>query len=61
MAIVERDDRVVTDHDTLCPRHRILCECPECHPPVCLCALIRACRSEDKRAVLDAYWTTRNG
>jgi hypothetical protein len=61
MTSTDRDERVVTNHDTLCPRYRILCECADCYPPVCLCVLIKACRAEDKQAVLNAYWAVRNG
>ena len=32
-------------HIDVCPRYGVLCECPDCMPPVCLCTLIRACIS----------------
>lgn len=35
-------------HDPLCPRFRILCDCSDCHPPACLCAIIDAVRRHDK-------------
>ena len=44
------------EHEELCFRFKILCECPECIPPACICALIRAIKAEDKQAIRIAYW-----
>jgi hypothetical protein len=36
------------EHDPLCPRFRILCDCPDCYPPPCLCQIIDAVRHHDR-------------
>jgi len=42
-------------HDPVCPQYRLLCTCPECFPPACMCALIKAVRAHDKEGVRRAF------
>ena len=43
-------------HVDTCPRFRLLCECRDCNPPICLCDLISACWAEDAEAVRIAFY-----
>jgi len=43
-------------HAPTCPRYGLLCECRDCLPPLCLCALIRACKGDDSEAVRIAFY-----
>jgi len=43
-------------HVETCPRRGLLCECRDCLPPLCLCALIRACKGDDAEAVRIAFY-----
>ena len=44
-----------TSHDPICPQFRLLCTCPECFPPACMCALITAVRAHDKEGIRRAF------
>jgi hypothetical protein len=43
-------------HVETCPRRGLLCECRDCLPPLCLCALVRACQGDDAEAVRIAFY-----
>jgi len=43
-------------HVNVCPRYGLLCECHDCRPPVCLCNLVRACRTDDPEAVRITFY-----
>jgi hypothetical protein len=43
-------------HAPTCPRFGLLCECRDCLPPICLCALIRACKVGDAEEVRITFY-----
>lgn len=45
-----------TVHVRTCPRYGLLCECSACHPPICLCDLVRACAGDNAETVRRAFY-----